>query len=535
MIEQLKNKKGMISLVLHAHLPFVRHPEHESFLEEAWLFEALTETYLPLLRMFSRLEEDNVPARVTISLSPTLTHMLQDDLLQQRYVNHLNMLLELAGKELDFTASNPEEHKMAEMYHELFSLTLKEYEEVYERNILKKFRYFQEQGYLEIITTCATHSFLPHYQNFPEMIRAQILTGVESHDRVFSSQPKGIWLPECGYFPGVEEYLKPFGIEYFMSSAHGLLYSEDRPVNGLYSPISCPNGVHAFARDRASSRAVWSATDGYPGDPVYRDFYRDLGFDRPLEYIAPYINCGVNRVNTGLKYFAITDKSDNKEIYNPAAAAAKAEEHAGMFLDNRIKQCETLGQYMDRTPIIPCPYDAELFGHWWFEGPLFLEALIRKVHEKSDEVALVTPSDYLKVYPQNQVTKPAFSSWGDKGYGQVWLDGANDWIYRHTHKLIERMQELVERFPDEKGLKERTLNQAAREVLLAQASDWPFIMKAGTTVPYARKRIKTHIHNFNYIYDSLSRNTIKTEWLTKLEKKDNIFPFLDYRVFRKDY
>ena len=244
MIEQLKNKKGMISLVLHAHLPFVRHPEHERFLEEAWLFEALSETYLPLLRMFSRLEKDGIPARVTMSLSPTLTHMLQDDLLQQRYVDHLAMLLELADKELDFTASNPEEHKMAQMYHELYSLTLREYEDVYERNILKKFRYFQEQGYLEIITTCATHSFLPHYQNFPEMIRAQILTGVESHDRVFSSQPKGIWLPECGYFPGVEEYLKPFGIEYFMSSAHGLLYSEDRPVNGLYSPISCPNGLY---------------------------------------------------------------------------------------------------------------------------------------------------------------------------------------------------------------------------------------------------------------------------------------------------
>ena len=142
--------------------------------------------------------------------------------------------------------------------------------------------------------------------------------------------------------------------------------------------------------------------------------------------------------------------------------------------------------------------------------------------------------DYLAAYPENQTTQPAFASWGDKGYGQVWLDGSNDWIYRHTHKLIERMQELVERFPDEKGLKERTLNQAAREVLLSQASDWPFIMKAGTMVPYARKSIKTHIHNFNYIYDSLSRNTIKTEWLTRLEKKDNIFPFLDYRIFKKE-
>jgi len=534
MTDDLKNKKGMLSLVLHAHLPFVRHPEYEKFLEEAWLFEAISETYLPMLRMFGRLEKDGIPFRLTLSLSPTLTHMLRDELLQQRYVDHLAMLLELADKEVDRNRRDPAAARLAEMYRDFFTLNMKEYEEVYERNILKKFRYFQEAGYLELITTCATHSFLPHYQSFPEMIRAQIMTGVESHDRVFSSLPSGIWLPECGYFPGVENYLKPFGIRYFLSSAHGMLYSEDRPVNGVYAPLSCPNGVAAFARDRASSRAVWSATDGYPGDPAYRDFYRDLGFDLPLDYIGPYINDGVNRVNTGFKYFAITGKTDEKKFYDPDEASRKAVEHARLFVDNRIRQSEALGQYMDRPPVISCPYDAELFGHWWFEGPLFLEALIREVHSRSSEMALVTPGDYLGAFPQNQVTRPAFSSWGDKGYGQVWLDGSNDWIYRHTHKLIERMQELVERFPDEKGLKERTLNQAAREVLLSQASDWPFIMKAGTMVPYARKRIRTHIHNFNYIYDSLSRNTIKTEWLTKLEKRDNIFPFLDYRIFKKD-
>ena len=534
MIDTLKDKKGMLSLVLHTHLPFVRHPEHEKFLEEAWLFEAISETYLPLLRVFGRLEADAVPFRLTVSVSPTLAHMLQDELLMQRYVDHLSMLLELGSRELERNRQDAEVLKLARMYYDFYSLNLKEFEEVYERNILKKFRYYQDNGYLELITTCATHSFLPHYQSCPEMIRAQIMTGVESHDRVFSKMPSGIWLPECGYFPGVEEYLRNNGIKYFISSAHGMLYAEDRPVYGVYAPIKCPNGVAAFARDRSSSRAVWSATDGYPGDPVYRDFYRDIGFDLPLDYIGPYINDGVNRVNTGFKYHAITGITDQKKYYDPVAAKAKAYEHARLFVDNRVNQCETLGQYMDRPPVISAPYDAELFGHWWFEGPDFLEAVIREVASRNSELALVSPMDYLAAYPENQTTQPAFASWGDKGYGQVWLDGSNDWIYRHTHKLIERMQELVERFPDEKGLKERTLNQAAREVLLSQASDWPFIMKAGTMVPYARKSIKTHIHNFNYIYDSLSRNTIKTEWLTRLEKKDNIFPFLDYRIFKKE-
>ncbi len=534
MIESLKNKKGLISFILHMHLPFVRHPEYDTFLEEVWLFEAISETYLPMLRVFERLETDGIPFRLTLSLSPTLTHMLQDELLMQRYVDHLTLLIELADKELERNRKDPEVLKLSIMYKEFFTRNLREFEDVHNRNILKKIKYYQDTGYLELITTCATHAFLPHYQSYPSMLKSQIMTGVESHDRIFSRMPEGVWLPECGYFPGVEEYLKPYGVKYFISSAHGLLYSEDRPVHGVYAPVQCPNGIATFARDRASSRAVWSAIDGYPGDPAYRDFYRDIGFDLPLDYIGPYINDGVNRVNTGFKYHAITGDTDQKEYYIPEAAQEKAVEHAKSFVENRIRQCETLAEYMNRPPVIAAPYDAELFGHWWFEGPDFLEAVIREVAAQSSELALVTPTDYLKAFPDNQVTKPAFASWGDKGYGQVWLDGSNDWIYRHTHKLIERMEELVERFPDEKGLKERTLNQAAREVLLSQASDWPFIMKAGTMVPYARKRIKTHIHNFNYIYDSLSRNTIKTEWLTKLEKKDNIFPFLDYRIFKKE-
>ncbi len=522
---------GMFSLVLNAHLPFVRHPEYERFLEETWLFEAISETYLPLLRMFGRLEADNIPFRLCLSLSPTLMHMLQDELLLQRYGRHLNMLLELAEKESLRQESYEDERSMARMYREIYSRNLEEFENLYNRDLLKAFKSFQNKGFLEIITSCATHGFLPHYQMYPDAIRAQIQVGVEAYDRVFSCSPKGMWLPECGYFPGVEAPLKSFGIGYFFSSAHGILHAETPPVYGLYAPVRCPNGVHAFARDRVSSRMVWSAAEGYPGDPLYRDFYRDIGFDRPLDYIAPYINDGVNRVNTGFKYHAITGNTVNKVFYKAEAAEVRAREHAELFYESRLLQCRRLGEHMDRIPVLSCPYDAELFGHWWFEGPIFLEAFIRKVHGEDGAMVFITPSDYLRLYPENQETKPAFSSWGDKGYGQVWLDGKNDWVYRHTHKLIERMRELINRFPNETGLKKRVLNQAAREVLLAQASDWPFIMKAGTTVPYARKRIRSHVHNFNYIYDFLCRNTIKTEWLTKLEKKNNIFPFLDYRIF----
>jgi 1,4-alpha-glucan branching enzyme len=187
---------------------------------------------------------------------------------------------------------------------------------------------------------------------------------------------------------------------------------------------------------------------------------------------------------------------------------------------------------MDVEPVMTSPYDAELFGHWWFEGPRWLEAVIREVAGRDNGLRMSTPSCYLKSQSPEQVLQPAFASWGNKGYSEVWLDGTNDWIYRHTHKAIERMAELIERFPNETGLKRRALNQAAREILLSQSSDWPFIMNARTVVPYATSRVREHLANFNRIYDALSGGQMGTEWLTRLEKKNNIFPNLDYRLLR---
>jgi 1,4-alpha-glucan branching enzyme len=179
-----------------------------------------------------------------------------------------------------------------------------------------------------------------------------------------------------------------------------------------------------------------------------------------------------------------------------------------------------------------CPYDAELFGHWWFEGPAWLEALFRKAAADST-LGFVTLDEYHRSYPVNQVSMPEFSSWGDGGYAEVWLDGSNDWIYRHVFKAAERMSELAERFPDETGLRERILNQSAREVLLAMCSDWALIMRAGKAGGFARRQVEDSISNFSRIYDMLCSNTVGTEWLTRLEKRNNIFPAMNYRIFRK--
>lgn len=523
--------KGYVVLILHAHLPFVRHPEYDWFLEENWLFEAISETYLPLLRVMDRLHAEDVPFKLSVSISPTLAAMLHDELLQNRYIAHLEKQLELADCEVRRTADDPDFAPLARMYRDLYRESYRDFAERYEKDILRGFDRYYKLGRLELLTTAASHAFLPLYQNYPLAINAQVELAADAHRKAFGKSPRGFWLPECGYYPGIEEVLERHGFRYFFSAAHGLLFAPERSLGGVYQPVSCPNGVAAFGRDLYSANAVWSADEGYPGDFSYRDFYRDIGYDLPLDYIGPYVHQGDIRIPTGFKYHAVTGKTNDKRPYRPEDARRTVNEHAENFLYMQQKLITRLTPLLDRPPIISCPYDAELFGHWWFEGPLWLEEVMRRI-AASDQLEMTTASSYLKRYPPAQVMQPAFSSWGNKGYSEVWLDGTNDWIYRHTHKIIERMTELVSRFPNETGLKQRALAQAAREVLLSQSSDWPFIVRAGTNVSYAVRRIKEHVNNFNTIYDSLCRGTVSTEWLTRVEKKNAIFPEIDYRTFR---
>jgi 1,4-alpha-glucan branching enzyme len=212
-------------------------------------------------------------------------------------------------------------------------------------------------------------------------------------------------------------------------------------------------------------------------------------------------------------------------------ARERAAEHAGNFMFNRQQQARHLRGVMDRPPVIVSPYDAELFGHWWFEGPWFLEYLFRKVAFDQDELAVTTPSSYLSLFPVNQVVQPSASTWGDKGYLEVWLNGGNDWIYRHLHRGEDMMIELVERFHDRNPLIDRALNQAARELVLAQASDWAFIMTTGTMVPYSEKRTRDHIHNLYGLYLQLMEDRLEEDWLSALEWQDNIFPEIDYHYY----
>jgi len=523
--------KGYLSLVLHAHLPYVRHPEYDNFLEERWLYEAITETYIPLLQILERLEQDQVPYPFTLSLSPTLISMLTDSLLQERYLRYISQLIELSEKEIERTKYEPQFYELAWMYNRHFNEVRYLFAEKYQRNLVQAFADFQERGQLEVITCCATHGFLPLLNINPEAVKVQIALGVETYKRHFHKQPLGIWLPECAYYPGVDNFLAHYGIKYFFTETHGVLYASPRPKYGVYAPILCNSGVAAFGRDVESSKQVWSSQEGYPGDFDYREYYRDIGHDLDFSYVQPYIHDSWLRINTGIKYYRITGSSNHKDPYVPHWAREKAALHAGNFIFNREKQVEHLSQLMDRPPIIVCPYDAELFGHWWYEGPQWLEFLLRKLHFDQNIIKPITPGKYLDEYPYNQVSNPTGSSWGYKGYYEVWLNGSNDWIYPHLHKAAERMVLLANRYPDAQGILREALNQAARELLLAQSSDWAFIMKTGTMVEYAQKRTKDHIGKFNKLYEDILNQQIDPQWLNIAQERDNLFPFIDYSLY----
>ncbi|MCD6380601.1 DUF1957 domain-containing protein [bacterium] len=529
----INNHKGYLSLVLHAHLPYVRHPEHYRFLEEDWFYEALTETYIPLIDMFARLKDEGVDFRLTMSLTPTLLSMMSDPLLQNRYIRHLDQLIELSRKELVRTRWIPDLLTLAKIYHDNFIHCRKIFVEKYAKDLISAFRFFQDSGNLEILTCGATHAFVPLVKN-EKVVDAQIKIAVNQYKKFFGRNPRGIWLAECGYTPGLEDILKTNGIKYFFTDSHGILHGEPRPRYGVFTPVCCPNGVAVFGRDNESSKQVWSAKEGYPGDFQYRDFYRDVGFDLDYDYIKPYLHGDGNRISLGIKYFRITGKNNEKQIYNPIRAREKAATHAGNFMFNREKQIEHLERFLGIKPIIVSPYDAELFGHWWYEGPLWLEFLMKKLHFDQNSIVPITPSEYLQKTSGIQIIKPSMSSWGYKGYNEVWLNGSNDWIYPHLHIMEDRMIELAGRFPVAESLLKRALNQAARELLLAQSSDWAFIMKTGTMVEYAHRRTKSHISRFDSLYKSILSSSINETWLTEIERRDNIFPDIDYRAYSDD-
>ncbi|HKS04521.1 MAG TPA: DUF1957 domain-containing protein, partial [Chthoniobacterales bacterium] len=432
---------GHFALVLHAHLPFVRHPEHEYFLEEEWLFEAITETYIPLLRMMERLTHDGVEFKVAMSITPTLCAMLQDRLLCERYVRHVESLIDLAEAERKRNRKHPHLRDLADFYMRLFSEARRYFTDEWNCDLLSAVRELRQTGAIEIIASAATHGLLPILQKHsPRAARAQVLIGRDMYVDVFAGEPHGFWLPECGYASGLESALQEANLRWFVLDAHGLLFGTPRPYRSIYAPCFTPAGPAAFARDPGASRQVWSAQEGYPGHPAYREFYRDIGFDLPMEHLGSFAR-GMRKFS-GLKYYRITGRGDEKQPYDRGVAENVAARHAIDYLEQRRQEIRQIGE-AGLDPIIIAPFDAELFGHWWFEGPIFLEQFIREAARQRD-FRLTTPSEYLIAHPTQQIVEPAASTWGENGHLAVWLDPSNAWIYPQLNVATQRMIKLAE-------------------------------------------------------------------------------------------
>ena len=528
---------GYLALVLHAHLPFVRHPEHARHLEERWLYEAIIECYLPMIDAFDRMAEEGVPFALTMSVTPPLAAMLTDDLLKTRFENHLARMEALAEREMKRLWGDSHFAPIATFYRD----ELGRMREVWDRHrgdVVGALVRHWDAGRIELITCSATHCYLPGMLPAREGIRPQLQLGAEGFEKLVGRKPLGMWLPECAYHPSFDEEIAAAGIRFTLVDTHGVTLARPRPPFGVHAPIVSPAGVAFFARDAESSRQVWSREEGYPGDPFYRDFYRDIGFDLPESELMGEVAGDGSRMMTGLKYYRITGSTPHKEPYQPGVAKERAWDHAGNFVFNRAIQMQHLSSRMP-APIVVAPYDAELYGHWWFEGPRFLEAVFRQLPNTRGEVEAVTLRGYLEQNPISVSATPASSSWGAGGYGEVWVGPEAAWSWRHVHHATRYATFLVKKFRGATGMQGRVLDQVIRELLLLQSSDWNFIIKTGTSMKYAESRIRVHVHRLRHLGHLLERGGDITgddaNWVEDLQSRDNFFWQLPSETLRAPF
>jgi len=512
-----------LALVLHAHLPFVRHPEHARHLEERWLFEALVECYLPLLDAFDRMAGDGVAFALTMSVTPPLAAMLKDELLRRRFDEYLARAQTLAEREMRRVYGDAEFAPLATFYRDHFQ-RMREVWERHDGDVVAGLVRHWDAGRLELLTCSATHCYLPGMLPAREGIRPQLELGVRGFERLVGRKPTGAWLAECAFHPSFDEEIARAGIRFSVLDTHGIINARPRPAFGVNAPICSPSGVAFFGRDIESSRQVWSRDEGYPGDVYYRDFYRDIGFDLPEPDLMGEVAADGSRLMTGLKYFRITGKGGVKEPYQPGVASAKAREHAANFVFNRAQQLRHLESTMVVPPIVVAPYDAELYGHWWFEGPLFLEAVFRKLREGADGVEAVTLRQYLDRHPVCTEATPSASTWGAGGYGDVWVGQESAWTWRHVHHATRYARHLVEKYRHAEGVRGQALDQMIRELLLLQSSDWAFILKMKTSTGYAEARVRAHSHRLRHLGYLIENDGIQgtdATWLEDLCRRDN--------------
>jgi 1,4-alpha-glucan branching enzyme len=449
-------------------------------------------------------------------------------MLTERFQAYLEGRISLGEREMRRTAGEASIHRLAKEYYDTAVDQYALFTGRYDRDLVNVFAHFQRKGRLELLCTAATNSFLPFYTNIPEAVQSQIELALGSHRCLFERKPHGFWLPEMGWSNGLDSCLKAYDFSYTVVDSHGLLAAGAR--FGTFFPAITPKGIMILGRDYTAHKDIWDEKNGIALDPAFLDSKRDLGFELAREDLLHFIDSRGSRTPTGCGYWQRGTLPGQGAVYEPELAKERVLAHARAFLENRISRLKSFKELTGRDGISLCVFEASSLGKRWREGPLFLEALFRE-----GGVQFTNPEDYL--FKQNsvdyQTLSPGFSSCCGTGYAEAWLDASNDWIYRHIFRSLDRMTELAERFPCDTGLKERALNQAAREILLVQECYWPQMMSIGRHAGFARSQIENSLRNFTTIYEALGSNYISTEWLTAVEKQNNLFPNINYRVFQR--
>ncbi len=521
--------KKKLVIVLVAHQPYVRELSENHAAEKELIFSAINDTYLPLLKMCSRLEKDSIPFKIQLCISPTVCEQLSDSVLIERYCEWMDKLIDFAEAECSRNSSNNEKLMLSKAY--LADLIEKRdaFDVEYKRDILSVFNSFSEKKHIELMATTATHACLPLYADIKEAVYAQIEEGLVSYREYFTVNPSGFWLPYMGYTNGLEDILRSYGFTYSILDSHAFLFANPIPQTGIFAPVMCPQKrFSVFARDYDTPADVLDLETGFASTGVYVDQNRDIAYEASEEDMADFLDKYKVRIPTGLSYYSREEK-----LYSPEEALKQTAEDAKSFLDKKAKKLSEAHELTggELVSLVTC-IDAVALGKEWTEGFSWLENVFRQAAER-DDIKINNCSTVLRNVnkEKEEVIQPFPSVALGSGYGEDLLDNSNDWIIRYIRKAIERMIDLTERFPDDTGLKERSLNLAAKEVLLAMASDWPKMVYDQYFPKYAADKVTEHIKAFTVVYDSLGSNAISTEWLTRVEKEHTLFPYINYRIF----
>jgi 1,4-alpha-glucan branching enzyme len=563
-------KSGYFTFVLHSHIPYCRSAGKWPHGEE-WLHEVALDTYLPLLMALNQLKHEKCSFKLTLGLTPVLVEQLSDELVIAHLEEYIRDKITRANNDIKRFQKSGESHllSLANFYLEKYEKILNDFMGVFGSNIMAAFKNLQDEGYIEIVTSAATHGYLPLFDR-DSSIYAQLTTGIKSYKKHFGIEPNSVWLPECGYRPayyldshkkrylkpGLEKYLAELGIKCFFAETHTVeggqpIGKATEQVIGPYQNIprryvvpladyleprektTClpywvqTPEVAVIGRNNEISMQVWSAEWGYPGDYNYREFHKKDGI-------------------SGLHYWKVSgtriDLAD-KEYYVPARAADRVREHSNHFCDMVGGLLTDFYKEHGKPGIIAAIYDTELFGHWWFEGVEWIKQVLQKL-SGNENIGLTTAHEFVTKHPPEDVLALPESSWGMGGGHFTWQNVDNEWMVTVINAAALKMEELVAKFPDAKGRLKQVLNQAARELLLLQSSDWPFLVTTGQAKEYALERFGYyideehsggHVGKYYNLVNMAKSGRIEDDDLKQCYRfweEDKIFPDIDYRSFK---